>query len=358
MKQHYQPKRILLVGPVPPPMGGMSLQTMHFYQALKKEQHHITLLASNLSVKPAVLNRIRFLRTLVRFVIFRSRLKKHLINVDVVHVMSNSGLAWFLTSAPTLMMAQRLKVPVIVNYRGGSAEKFLKNFKFLIHLSLKNAYAIVVPSQYLANVFAEYGYTTHVIPNTVDVLQFKPSQTKTQGFRCLVARNLEAIYGVDTAIRALHLVRTTHPNIELHITGEGSQKSALEALVCELGLKQHVHFLGRLSKEQMATAYTKASLLLNPSRVDNMPNALLEAQAAGVPIVSSNVGGIPYMVDHNKTAVLIPPNDIEALARAIIAVYEDSNFRENLIKQGLENSKRFTWDSIKLKWEEIYEEVG
>lgn len=358
MKKHYQPKHILLVGPVPPPMGGMSLQTMHFYQALKKEKHQVSLVASNIHLRPRVLNKITVLRTLIRSVLFMHHLIRQVPKADVVHLMSNSGLSWFLVSAPTLAVARWFKVRVIVNYRGGSAQTFLKSYRFWVHLSLKNAYAIVVPSLYLAQVFEQYGYKTHVIPNTVDTVRFRPNSMKPKTFQCLVARNLEHIYGVDIAVRALHLVRKTHPQFTLCIAGEGSQKHALKALVSELELDDYVSFLGRLSREDMARTYAQSSLLVNPSRVDNMPNALLEAQAAGVPIVTSSVGGIPFMVEHNKTALIVEPDNFEALARAMIALCEDPTLRANLIQHGLDNIQRFTWDSIKLKWEVMYDEVG
>lgn len=80
----------------------------------------------------------------------------------------------------------------------------------------------------------------------------------------------------------------------------------LEELACRLGLADVVTFTGRVDNEGMAALYQSADIMINPSLVDNMPISLLEALASSVPVVSTDVGGVPFMVEHEKTALLVP----------------------------------------------------
>ena len=110
--------------------------------------------------------------------------------------------------------------------------------------------------------------------------------------------------------------------------GSGPEKRALEALAATLGVAAAVTFTGRLEREAVAALYRDADVALNPSTVDNMPNSLLEALASGVPIVSTNVGGVPHIVQDGTTALLVPPRDPEAMARAALRLLENPELSE------------------------------
>jgi glycosyltransferase involved in cell wall biosynthesis len=106
-----------------------------------------------------------------------------------------------------------------------------------------------------------------------------------------------------SAIRALALVRARVPHAQLIVAGSGPEKTRLKQLAESLNLGGSVRFTGRVEAADMPALYRSAQVSLNPSRVDNMPNSVLEALAAGVAVVSTRVGGVPYMVEHEKTAL-------------------------------------------------------
>jgi glycosyltransferase involved in cell wall biosynthesis len=128
----------------------------------------------------------------------------------------------------------------------------------------------------------------------------------------LVARNLEDIYDVPTALRAFARLHASHPHARLTVAGSGPRRADLERLCAELAIADAVTFTGRIENERMADLYRCADVLLNPALVDNMPNSLLEAMASGVPIVSTRVGGVPHLVEDGRTALLVPPHDPDA----------------------------------------------
>ncbi|HNH62598.1 MAG TPA: glycosyltransferase family 4 protein, partial [Thauera aminoaromatica] len=137
------------------------------------------------------------------------------------------------------------------------------------------------------------------------------------------------------------------PAARLSIAGSGPEAAALAALAQELGIAERVRFTGRLDREQMAALYRDADLMLNPSRVDNMPNAILEALASGLPVVTTDVGGIPFIVTQGHTAMLVPPDDPQAMADAAHKVLADTGLRAALVAAGCAEVQRYRWSSVR-----------
>ena len=208
-----------------------------------------------------------------------------------------------------------------MNYRGGEADAFLARSVRLVRPTLARASVLAVPSGFLQEVFARYGFASTVLPNVVDTMRFSPAGPTAIGLErhILSWRAIsEAIYDIAAAIRAFARVRAKFPAASLSIAGTGPDLSALRALSESLGVAAATRFTGRLEREQMAALYRSADMVLNPSRVDNMPNSVLEALACGVPVVSTDVGGVPYIVQDRRTAMLVKPGNDAAMAEAAI----------------------------------------
>ncbi|HJS73327.1 MAG TPA: glycosyltransferase family 4 protein, partial [Vicinamibacteria bacterium] len=135
------------------------------------------------------------------------------------------------------------------------------------------------------------------------------------------------------------------------------ERARLEQLSAELGLQRAVRFLGQVDNERMPSLYSKADIALNPSVVDNMPISILEALASGVPVVSTNSGGIPAMVKSGEEAVLVSPRDPVAMADAVVALWEAPALRAVMREAGLVKAKAFGWSSVREKWRGVYERV-
>lgn len=352
--------RLGLVGPLPPPNGGMAMQTLQLARLLRDEGLVVELVQTNAPYWPAFAGRITGLRALFRLVPYLWRVWRVAGRVNVIHLMANSGWSWQLFAAPVIWIGWLRSKPVIVNYRGGEAREYLGASARWVKPSLARATQLVVPSGFLREVFSEFGVSASVIPNIIDLKTFHPAPEPPGDavFTLVITRNLEPIYGLDTAIRALALAREAIPSIQLRIAGSGPQGEELQRLVEGLGLGSAVVFLGRLERHQIVELYHGAHAMLNPSRVDNMPNSVLEALACGLPVISTNVGGVPYIVEDGQTALLVPRDDAQALAQAVVTLYRDSALRRRLREQGCRAVAQYAWEEVRPQWLALYDAHG
>lgn len=349
--------RLALVGPVPPPAGGMAMQTRQLAELLAQEQAQIELVATNAPYRPAIVARLPIIRALFRFVPYWFALWRAAGRAEVFHLMANSGWSWHLFAVPALWVCRLRRVPMVVNYRGGEAGMFLQRRADWVRAGLRGA-VLVVPSAFLQQVFAAHGMAAQVVPNIVDPARFRPQATKTGDVNdaphLLVARNLEAIYDNATALRAFTQVLREFPRAQLTLAGTGPQLAQLQRLATELGISRSVRFAGRLGRDEMAAELRRSTVAINPSTVDNMPNSVLEALASGVPVVSTNVGGVPFIVQHGVDALLVPPADPAAMAHALLRVLADPALAQQLAAAGLRTASAYTWERVGPQWAAVY----
>ena len=349
-----------LVGPQPPPNGGMAMQTRQLAQLLKTENISVEQVATNPPYEPEWVEHFKGIRALFRLVPYVLRIWRLAGRVDVVHMMANSGWSWQLFCAPVVWIGWVRGTPVIVNYRGGEAAAYFEKSFSYIAPTLNKAYKTVVPSGFLREIFLEYDVPAEVIPNIINMERFRPAEEEkvSERFSIIVTRNLEPIYGIDVAIRAMKEVLIAVPNALLLIAGSGPQEGELRALTRDLGLEESVKFVGRLNGEEIVSFYQSANVMLNPTTIDNMPNSVLEALSCGVPVVSTNVGGVPFMVKHNYTALLVNAGASDQMAAAIVRIYNDEPLRNNLVTAGIEEVSQYTWPQVRLLWLNLYREAA
>jgi glycosyltransferase involved in cell wall biosynthesis len=344
--------RIGLVGPLPPPEGGMANQCLQLSRLLAGEGIDVEVVRTNEPYRPAVIEKLRFARALFRLLPYAWRVWRMTGRVDAVHVFANSGWAWHLCAAPAVLLSRLRGTPVIVNYRGGAADAFLERAPSRVRRTIAAADALVVPSGFLEGVFARHGLRAVTIPNVVDLARFKPAPARGAHAapHVIVTRNLEPLYDVPTALRALAIVARRFPGARMTVAGTGPERASLGRLAQELGIESRVRFAGRVDNAQIAGLYAEADVMVNPSTVDNMPISVLEAFASGVPVVSTNVGGVPFMARHEHTALLVPPRDPDAMAGAITRVLAESEIAQRLAANGLEEARRYAWPAVRELW--------
>jgi len=348
--------RVCLVGPLPPPSGGMANQCEQLLRMLHAEGVPVELVRTNAPCFPAWAERVPVLRAVLRLWPYLVRVWGAAGRAQVVHLLANSGWAWHLFAAPVLWIARVRGVPVIVNYRGGLAASFLDHAPRRVHRALRGAALRVTPSAFLRRVFDQRGFDAEVIPNIVDLDRFtaRPWRAAGDAPHIVVARNLEPLYGLPTALQALALLRRQLPQATMSIAGSGPQEAELRALAQTLGLAAAVRFPGRIDHAAMPALYAGADLALNPSTVDNMPNSVLEAFASGVPMVSTDVGGVPDIVEHGVHGLLVPVGDAEAMAAAMARVLSDGALAQRLAAAGQERVQAWGWARVRAQWQSAY----
>ena len=342
--------KIALVGPLPPPSGGMANQTRQLGALLKQEGVSVELVQVNAPYRPRWVGNIKGLRAIFRLPPYLLHLWRIAGRSDLFHIMANSGWSWHLFAAPAVWVAKLRGKAVVVNYRGGEADEFFTRAFAWVQPTLKRVDMIIVPSAFLEKVFANRDFITRRVPNIVDLSHFLPDHKRKRNLAAphiVVARNLEPLYDNSTALKAFRIVREGIPGARMTIAGSGPERAQLEAMAMELGVADAVEFAGRVDNERMPELYREADLALNPSLADNMPISILEALASGVPVVSTDVGGVPFLVEDGKTALLVPPRNPERMAEAVLRVLRDESLRNYMVQSGLEHARRFAWKSVR-----------
>jgi len=338
----------------------MANQTRQLAKLLNEAGASVTLIQVNAPYTPSWIERIKGVRAFFRLLPYLARLWRASRTVDLFHVMANSGWSWHLYAAPAIWIAWLRGKPVVINYRGGEAADFLSRSWLQVKPSLRRVQAIIVPSGFLKGVFERFGVEASIVPNVIDLERFnwrsKPV-VKNAAPHIIVTRNLEPIYDVATAIRAFFQVSLKIPAASLTIAGSGPERDSLEKLAAELNLGERVRFIGRLDNEAMAELYQQADLMVNASLIDNTPNSILEALASNVPVVSTNVGGVPFLVEHDHHALLVPPQNPEAMASAILVLLEDPDKAQKFGENGLKLVKQYTWPQVRNKLFAVYQAV-
>jgi len=328
----------------------MANQTQQLARLLGQEGVQVEMVQVNAPYRPAWIERLRGVRAVFRLLPYLWRLWSAAGRVDLFHVMANSGWAWHLFAAPAVWIARLRRVPVVVNYRGGGAEEFFEESIFWVRPTMRLADRLIVPSGFLEEVFRRFDLAAEIVPNVIDLARFVPrapgAAAGTPGPHVIVTRNLEPLYDIATAIRALALVRKVRPAARMTVAGSGPERERLAGLAQSLGLSAHVTFTGRLDNERIAGLYQQADISLNPSLVDNMPISILESLASGVPVVSTNVGGVRFVVEDRKTALLVPAGDAEAMARAVLELAADPQAAAALARAGRESVQQYTWAQV------------
>jgi glycosyltransferase involved in cell wall biosynthesis len=346
--------RIVLVGPLPPPAGGMAMQTRQLCELLQSVSAQVAVVQSNAPYRPAFLGHMPGLRAVARLLPYVWRLWVAAGRSDVMHLMANSGWSWHLFATPAIWAGWLRGVPVVVNYRGGEAATFLDRSGRAVRASLRHAACLIVPSGFLQGVFGQHGVQASIVPNIVDLSRFYPAPCRPPQHHLLVARNLEPLYDNGTALRAFAAVLAKHPQARMTIAGSGPQEAELRALANTLGIAAKVRFAGRMSRQDMAELLRQSSVSINPSLADNMPNSVLEALASGVPVVSTNVGGVPFLVQDGVTALLVPARDAAAMAAAVLRVLESPPLADRLAAAGVQEASQYTWARVGPRLAAVY----
>lgn len=345
-----QDLKIALIGPLPPPSGGMANQTRQLAGLLEQEGVSVELVQVNAPYRPDWVGNIKGLRAAFRLLPYLFHLWRAAGRADLFHVMANSGWSWHLFAAPAVWVAKLRGKAVVVNYRGGEADDFFTRAIAQVQPTLRRVDMIIVPSAFLERVFANRDFITRTVPNIVDLSRFMPDHSRKRNLAAphiVVARNLEPLYDNTTALKAFRIVREAIPCARLTIAGSGPERMQLEVMAKELGVADAVVFAGRVDNEHMPILYREADIALNPSLADNMPISILEALASGVPVVSTDVGGVPFLVEDGKTALLVPPRNPELMAEAMLRLLRDESLRNHMVQTGLDHARQFSWESVR-----------
>lgn len=359
MKPERPRVRVLLIAPSLEIVGGQAVQAARLLPALGGVPGlAVEFLALNPRLRGPLgwIRRVKYLRTAVSRALYGAQLVWRVPRCDLLHVFSAGKTSYTLNTLPALAASKLYGKKVIINYRDGRAEEHLAGWRSA-RPTLRMAAAVVTPSEYLVEVFARHGVSARCIPNILDASAFPYRRRRPLRPMFLTNRSLEPLYNVGCVLRAFALVQQRYPEASLTVAHDGVCRGALEQLARDLGLRQ-ARFIGCVPPAQVPQLYDAADIYLMSPTVDCMPGSLLECFACGLPAISTAVGGVPFLMTHERTGLLVPSGDHAAMAACALRLLEDAELAERLTENARREVERYSAGRIREAWAALYKELA
>jgi glycosyltransferase involved in cell wall biosynthesis len=231
---------------------------------------------------------------------------------------------------------------------------------------IKRVPVLIAPSDCIAGILASFrlkGERIHVIRNGVDTTIFSRNQADARNPYSLDSRSavlftgrLVSHKGIDTILSAIPTILEDAPDTQFVFTGAGLPEQYLSKLK-DPKVKESIRFLGYLDNYfDMSRLYSSAAVFVLPSLFENCPMSVLEAMSCEVPVVASNVGGVPEIISSGENGVLIPPQDATALAKSVLMILQDKAYAFKLGQSGRRTVvERFSAKRMALETMHLYE---
>ena len=253
----------------------------------------------------------------------------------------------------TSQIARVFKIKYIPILHGGNLPYRLDKSKGISNLIFNNSYKNVAPSNYLKEAFEKRGYHTIFIPNILEIDKYKFKERKKLQPKLFWVRAFKHLYNPTLAVEVLSLLKKYFQNATLCMVGPQTDKSFEEtkSLVKKYNLENSVEFTGVLKKEDWHKKSEEFDIFINTTNFDNTPLSVMEAMALGLPIISTNVGGMPFLIEHNVDGLLVDKENPEQMAKAILNLIEENN--QEIRKNARLKAESFGWNVVKEKWNSI-----
>jgi glycosyltransferase involved in cell wall biosynthesis len=290
----------------------------------------------------------------VRLVDMMSTVWLHRHDYDVAQVDVYSGPAFFWAEAVCWLL-RRAARPYVLTLHGGRLPEFAKRERDRVCKLLNSAALVTVPSPYLLNQMAEYRRDLILLPNALDLENYRHSPRPELRPRLIWLRALHDIYNPLMAVRVLALLKKDYPSITLTMVGPDKEFGVdkLFAEAKQYGVESQLTVTGKVPKKLVPEMLSSADIFLNTSNVDNTPVSVLEAMAAGLCVVSTAVGGIPYLLKSEDDALLVPVNDHYAMATAVRSLLTDRKLAKRIQAASQAKVRGFDWSLVLPQWQDL-----
>ncbi|MGL2964063.1 glycosyltransferase family 4 protein [Flavobacterium sp. RSB2_4_14] len=244
-----------------------------------------------------------------------------------------------------------LKLKYIPKLHGGDLPNRIIRTEYFSRLIFNNAYVNIAPSFYSLDAFKKSGYSNLLyIPNTIDLNIYTSFDKQYKSPKMLWVRSFSVIYNPLMAIKVFINLKMMYPDAELCMVGPKKDSSLEKAIRFAKNNNVEVKFTGKLSKEKWIELSADYNVFINTTHYDNTPISVIEAMALGLPVVSTNVGGIPYLLEHDTNALLVSDDNVEAMTLQINRIFIEPNLANKLTENAKKSIKNFDWDVVKKQW--------
>lgn len=274
---------------------------------------------------------------------------------DVAHVDVFSGAA-FVWAELVCVALHALGKPFVLSLHGGALPDFAAAHPWRLRRLLDSAAAVTAPSPYLQHQLRPYCRRLRVHPNPIDTSHYR-FRARLPAPRLVWVRAFHDLYDPTVAIDAVRALRDRFPQIALTMAGPDKGDGCLQrsrAFAAAWGLNDRVHFAGAVPPSAVASLLDANDIFLNTTRIDNTPVSMLEAMAAGLPVISTRAGGVPYLVGHDREALLVPIGDGDAMAAAISRLLTEHGLAARLAQHARQTAERHDWRCVMPLWEDLF----
>lgn len=267
-----------------------------------------------------------------------------------MHIDTFSGHAFWIAEVATFIGKMRKK-RIIMTLRGGRLPEFFQSNPQRTKKVLHRATYLQTPSMYLKDFFANHGIQLDYLPNSIDLTAFPYSREKIKTHSILWVRAFTEIYNPELAIKTFYEVRKIFHDATLTLVGpDKGLLMKTKKLISYMGLDSFVIITGPVPNDQLYKYYHSHEVFLNTTSYESFGVAVLEAAACGIPIVSSKVGELPYLWEHEKDILFVEKMEPNKFAEQIAKLFTSKQLAVTLSKNARLKAENFAWEKIKDKW--------
>jgi L-malate glycosyltransferase len=259
------------------------------------------------------------------------------------------------------VMARLFRVPYIPILRGGNLPLRLKMNPRSSKFYFGKAKRLVSPSSYLEEAFSNWGFDQiEYIPNHIDLPHYPFQKRIKTELRILWVRSFHEVYNPKMAVDLIKVLNSDGENASLCMVGPDKDGSmgTIKKYIRDQGLVNCIQIVGKLKKQEWIEFSREYDLFINTTHVDNTPISLIEAMALGLPIVSTSVGGIPFLLSDGQTGFLVPDNQPEVMAEKILELKNDSSLYQKVALNARVEAENFSWEITRSKWAKLINEYS
>jgi glycosyltransferase involved in cell wall biosynthesis len=284
----------------------------------------------------------------------------HRSRYHVAHVDVYSGLA-FVWAEIVCWALRMAKKPYVLTLHGGNLPLFAQNNDKRVKRLLQSSAIVTAPSAYLFEQMRHYRKELVLLPNPLDLSKYSFQHRKHPNPKLIWLRAFHEIYNPSLAVRVIANLVRDFPNVHLMMIGPDKGDRSFQAtkkVAAKLGVLERLTWTGPVTKKEIPHLLQEGDILLNTPRVDNTPVSILEAMASGLCIVSTNVGGIPYLLKHESDALLVPSDDETTMAKAVQRFLTEDGLAERLSRNARRKVEQCDFSIILPQWKQLFTEIA
>lgn len=285
-------------------------------------------------------------------------LKRNQYSVAQIDVFSGQA---FVFAELSMILLQWLRKPVVLTLHGGRLPEFALRNSNRIYKLFEKAQVIVTPSPFLQQSLSKFRTDIRLIENPVDLsLSVFRVREKVEP-KLVWVRSFHKTYNPQLVPIVLFRLIDQFPEMVITMIGpdegDGSKQRMLE-LAQELGIAEKIRIMGSVDHSAIPAYLNQNDIFINTSNYDTAPRSLIEAMANGLCIVTTNVGGIPWIVENNDSALLVEPDNPEEMTEAVRRILTGAELAKRLSTHARLRANHYDWDEILPRWMGLFKEVS